>query len=237
MESNKEYLEQVKQLLADFEEEVNDALERADEENIDRHQFGLVRSVLDDLDERRERQEFIHSFELGGARTFSPPYEEDVAIGDTPRKRRMMELRRSIAKAWNEATSTYIAGQYYATAVTISVVVEGALKHELEREHVDFDDWNTSLSDTVSKARGHGILPHDGEVSDAANRIKKLRNDLAHFNIERGNSASEFSSRDDLDQRIPTDELDSLNGERIEMWREAAESAIKDAYLIADYLS
>lgn len=230
--TDKEYLQKLREDVVEFLDEIDEAIERADEESIDRSQFGLVRNVLIDHESRLDRQEFIDKLE---AETVMAPYDEEDSYGDTDRRRKMIYLNRIIFRAWDEATSSYIAGNYYAAAITICAALEGVLKHQIEKEEVDHDPRKTTLSEAVSKARHGGIIPHGGEVSEAADRVVNIRNNLVHFNVERGLAESHISSR----QSGGDDENEVFLSMRLfsdQYQLHVATVAIRDCYTVAEYV-
>lgn len=239
MKTQRELLEDFRDDLEDLQEEVEEEIQRLDDGGQLEQDFTLIRSLLGKLDDRRERMEFIRSLDPG-TRTFIPPTNDDELQhwekGSDSREERMGEIRRSLFRVWDEATSSYIHGRFYASVVTMAAALEGVLKHELERNDIEYSDWSANLDTCVSRARSGGILPHSGEVSEAADRVVKIRNGAAHFNPERNLDQGEFSRRVDMDRRRPSDEVDHPGAEVIEMWGDAAQTMIEDAYQIINYI-
>jgi hypothetical protein len=173
--SDQEWLEDLEEHLKDFLDQVERAKQRADEDPINRHQFGRVKRVLESHDEQLDRQEFIHSVG-NAARTEIPPFDKEDRVGNSDRRRKMMHLQNTVFQMWDNATAAYIDGQFYGAAVTMTSAFEGYLKHEIEKRDLDDNPRNLSLKDAISTARGE-IIPHAGaEASDAADRILKIRN-------------------------------------------------------------
>ncbi|WP_283402432.1 hypothetical protein [Halorubrum sp. DM2] len=232
--TDEEYLQELREEVVKFLNEIDEAIERAGEENIERHQFGLVRNVLIDLEDQLDRQEFIHK--LGpGTRTFRAPYDEEDAYGNTNRRRKMIYINQTIFRAWGEATSSYIAGNYYAATITISAALEAVLKHEIEKEEVDHNPWKITLDEAVSKARHGDIVPHNGEVSEAADRIVNIRNNIIHFNFERGLVESPISPPTTQEQE-ENDVFLSMDAFSDQYQCLVASIAIVDCYTVAEYI-
>jgi hypothetical protein len=136
------------------------------------------------LDERAERLQEIGGLGVGGLEPrYSPHF---IRRAETEKETMLLALQDSIFKLWNEAAMCYVDGQFRACIVLLAMLLEAALKYELQRQDVKFSKLLT-LGQCIKKCKECGILSEDEDspVIAALLKANENRNDVVHANIER----------------------------------------------------
>jgi len=172
------------------------------------------------IKEYAKRLEEIGGPGVGGTELrYSPPTTEKA---ETREEMKRQALEFSIHLRWEEATWCYVHGHFRACIVLLATLVEAALKLELEKKQIDYDD-KTTLGDCIRLCNRSGILsPGTKEI---AYQINKRRNDVVHANIERKRPESllldlgpehEIEPIEDTSRNISSDGYFVCDGETIE---------------------
>ena len=214
----------------------------------------LLRYYVADIDARAKRLDKLGGIGTAGTQLFIPTPEnaESWELGSNSRKERMGNLRRSLPTIWEDAAFSYLDGRYSAAVFGFAASLEAILKHELERHEVKYSD-SAPLGRCIERAMGD-VLPEESEVVNKAWEVKNIRNDVIHFNIERGIPESELARSGDVDRIEPVDPSSYVtedgwitgDGEtvafgpqgatRIEEYRNAAETVMQHVREIRDHL-
>ena len=221
---------------------------------------------MDGLKERIRRMTELHIDEyakrlnemggpgVGGIQLKYSPFKGSGFLADTPKKEKQLALMESICKLWEEATLSYVYGQYRSCILSLAVMIERVLKLELEKHGINA--MGKQLSSCITCCQCKGILPNknDDKIVKAIISINKKRNDIAHANIELKRAKSLLSHTgpehekekiQDISKHIKREKdgslyligdnerisfgLDKPSAEYIRPFKKAAKDVIKDA--------
>ena len=226
----------------------------------------MSKNTLNDLKERIKRINEYHREEyakrldeiggpgVGGTELEYSPFQ-GVFMADTPEKEKQLVLMESISKLWEEATWSYVYGNFRGCIVLLAIMIERVLKLELEKKEISAK--GKKLGYCINLCKSNEIFPNEdnNNIVKAAKFINEIRNDVVHANIELNRPKSllyhtgsehEVEEIKDLSKNIKVAEDGSLfltgDGEHISFnfvgkpsakhiypYKKAAKDAIKEA--------
>lgn len=233
----------------------------------------MSKNTLDDLKERIKRINEYHREEyakrldeiggpgVGGTELEYSPLQ-GVFSADTPGKEKQLVLIESISELWEEATWSYVYGHFRACIILLAIMIERALKLELEKKKIGAK--GKQLGSCIKCCKTNGVFPNNdnNDIVKAAKFINEIRNDVVHANIELNRPKSllyhtgpehEVEEIKDLSKNIKVDEGGNLSltgdgeyisfnligkpsAKHIYLYKKAAKDAIKEAGKILKYL-
>lgn len=164
----------------------------------------MSKNTLDDSKERirwineYHREEYARRLDeidgpcVGGTELEYSPFPETF-VADTLEKEKQLALMDSISKLWEEATCSYVYGHFRACIVLLTIMIERALKLELEKKKISAK--GKQLGSCINLCKSTGIFPNNenNHIVKAARFINRTRNDVVHANIELNRARSLLS--------------------------------------------
>lgn len=131
------------------------------------------------IEEYAERLEETGGPGVGGT---EPRYHPgSTTKAETSEELKMIALKNSVSRLWNEATWCYVYGQFGACIALMATLLEATLKFESEKRGIEYHQDKATLGTCIGKAQD--FLPE--KIAEIAVGINDRRNDVVHANIER----------------------------------------------------